>query len=486
MRFEQAVERGRSRRETIEEHTLAPARIADDAIGGIDAQREPADVAAAPRPGALPLQGVRHQVRVPGCKQRKRHQPARTDQRPLAVFCAESRSPPSHLAVASETDGAHRHRFHHGAKSPHGGSVRVEPRTAVQKQRIVGRRASDVGNERVALAGQVRRADQACGGAGEDRLHRLQSRDLRPDQRSVAADHHHRSRDPQRRERAVRGIQQTLNDRHEPGVQHAGHRPARPVEPARKLVAARHRQTGAITQTIAHRDLVLRVAHREHAGHCEGGHGSFEIGDRPVESREVQSLARTSARIMAAGNPHAPIAAQRIGDAGPGRGSVVEADEHQPHPSALSFHERIGGQRRGERDERDGAGFDSGALQNRPGRTPDSNREIVPRGERLRGRDDLSGLIVEQHRVGIRAAGIDSEQDGHGRTVNRIRASRRSVVNRHHVVQPEPSSVRDHRLAGDVGRLVAREERGHRGDLGRFAKPPHRRARHHRAPGVIV
>ena len=65
LRLEKAVERGRTGRETIEEYRFAPARIADDPIGGIDAKREPADIAAAPRGGPLPFQGVRHQLRMP-------------------------------------------------------------------------------------------------------------------------------------------------------------------------------------------------------------------------------------------------------------------------------------------------------------------------------------------------------------------------------------------------------------------------------------
>ena len=293
-----------------------------DPFGGIDTQREPADVAAATGGRPLPLQGVRHQIRVLDREQRERHQPARTDEQPLAGVCATlhgfpshlpfasrppsrlpfasppSRPPfafrspshlpftsgsPSHLAVASEPDSAHCHRFHHGAKSAHGGAVGVNPGPTVHKQRVVGRRAPDVGDERLALAGQVGRTDQAGGGTGEDRLHRLQSRDLRADQRPVAAHHHHRGGHPEGAERASRRFQQALDDGHQPGVEHAGHRSARAVEPARKLVTARHRQPGPFAQAIADRDLVLRVAHREHPGHRERGHRIAEIGDRTVQ-----------------------------------------------------------------------------------------------------------------------------------------------------------------------------------------------------------
>ena len=368
-----------------------------------------------PRAGPLPLQGVRHQLRMPRREQGERHETARADQQPLAGVSAAPRGPPSHLAVSPEPDGAHRHRFHHRAKSTHAGAVGVDAGPAVDEQGVVGRRAADVGDERVAFSGEVRRADQACGGTGEDGLDRLQPGDLRADQRPVAAHHHHRRGNPQCAERAIGRVQQALDGRHETGVQHARHRPPRTVEPARERMAARHRQAGALAQAIADRKLVLRVAHREHSGHRECVDRAPEAGERPVEGGEVRCLAREPRRIVTAADTDAGVATKRIGDSGPRRGRLVEADEHQAHPTALPFDERVGGERGGERDERDRRGIDSGALQDRSGGAVDADREIMPRGQRLRGRHDPPGPLVVQHGVGIRAAGIDSEQDGHGR-----------------------------------------------------------------------
>ena len=258
-------------------------------------------------------------------------------------------------------------------------------------------------------------ADQTRGRPGQDRLDRLQPCDIRADQGAVAAHHHRRGADAQCVERTSRRVQQVLNDRHEPGVEHAGHRPARAVEPARQLVTARDRKAGALAKAISNRDLVLRIAHREHAGDREGGDRSVERGERAVEGGDIQRRARLPGRIVTAADPDAGTAAQRIGDSGPRRVGLAEADEHQAHPSALPFDERVGRKRGGERDERDGGGIDARALQHRPGGAVNSDREVAARGERLRRRHDLSGPLVVQHRVGVRAAGVDSEQDGHGR-----------------------------------------------------------------------
>ena len=142
LRFKQEVERDRTGREPIEERRLAPTRVAGDAIATVDTQREPAGLAAAARRGALPIECFRHQVRVLDRQQRERHEPAGANQQPLVESRADPLARPSHLAVAPEPDGAHRHRFHHRAKSPHCGAVGVESRPAVLEQCIVGRRSS--------------------------------------------------------------------------------------------------------------------------------------------------------------------------------------------------------------------------------------------------------------------------------------------------------------------------------------------------------
>ena len=167
-------------------------------------------------------------------------------------------------------------------------------------------------------------------------------------------------------------------------------------------------------QAVAHRDLVFRIAHREHAGYGERVSPALAPGDRSVERGKVQWLALVSGRVVATGDPNAGIATQRAGDAGTGRRRFVEADEHEPDPPALALDERVGGQRRGERDERDGTRVDPRTRQHRLRGTVDADCEIVSRGERLRARDDLSRPLVEQHRVGIRTSGVDAEQDWHG------------------------------------------------------------------------
>ena len=53
----------------------------------------------------------------------------------------------------------------------------------------------------------------------------------------------------------------------------------------------------------------------------------------------------------------------------------------------------------------------------------------------------------------------------------------RSALDRHRVVQRQPAAIGIDGLAGDVARLVGRQEGGDRGDLGRLADAAERRAR---------
>ena len=159
---------------------------------------------------------------------------------------------------------------------------------------------------------------------------------------------------------------------------------------------------------------MLRVAHREHAGHRERGHRVVEIGDRTVQRVEIQCPACTARGVVTAADPDAGSPTQRVDDSRPRRGGLVEADEHQAHPPALPFDERVGGERGGERDERDAGGVDTRMLQHCLGGVVNADGEIVPGGQHLRRRHDLPRPLVVQHRVGIRAAGVDAEQGGHG------------------------------------------------------------------------
>ena len=114
------------------------------------------------------------------------------------------------------------------------------------------------------------------------------------------------------------------------------------------------------------------AAANKHAGNRERGDGSLQIGDGPVESGDVQRFACMPGGIVTTAEPDARIAPQCFGDTGPGRRPAVEADEHQANPSALPFDQSVGGQRSGERDERNGGATDAGPLEHRLGGAADA------------------------------------------------------------------------------------------------------------------
>ena len=68
LRFEQPVERGRPCREAIEEASLQAAQALHASTGGPDPQCEPSDALSSQNAGALPLQRVRHELRVLRCE----------------------------------------------------------------------------------------------------------------------------------------------------------------------------------------------------------------------------------------------------------------------------------------------------------------------------------------------------------------------------------------------------------------------------------
>lgn len=68
------------------------------------------------------------------------------------------------LTVAAKTPCPHRHRFDHGANLPTR-APGINLGQATPKKRHIGRRAADVGNQRILHAGQPARAHDTGGGA---------------------------------------------------------------------------------------------------------------------------------------------------------------------------------------------------------------------------------------------------------------------------------------------------------------------------------
>lgn len=143
-----------------------------------------------------------------------------------------------YLGVAAEAVGAHGDRLDHGTKASDDRALGIEPRAAFFEYGYVGRRAADIGDDRVVQAGQIASADEARGRSGEDRLDRAQPRFGGRDQGTVAAHHHHRHVDAAGLEEILAGTDQPVDHRDEARIQKRRQRPARAAELGGKLMAA--------------------------------------------------------------------------------------------------------------------------------------------------------------------------------------------------------------------------------------------------------
>ena len=161
------------------------------------------------------------------------------------------------------------------------------------------------------------------------------------------------------------------------------------------------------TDPVAHPLLVRRVAHGEIAGDGEGGDGFGKHRQDLVERRHVERRL-VAVHVVAAGQEEDGIVAERVGQPVALEVLGAEADHDEPGAPALSFHQRIGGERRGERDEADGRDRRLRLRKHRLHSARYADREVVARGERLGAGDDALRFAVE-HGVRIGAAGIDAE-----------------------------------------------------------------------------
>ena len=95
-----------------------------------------------------------------------------------------------------------------------------------------------------------------------------------------------------------------------------------------------------------------------------------------------------------------------------------KSDENQRDAPPLPLDQCIGGQRCGQGHHRDGRTRHTGVPQHRIHRIADAHRQVALGGQRLGGRDDAR-VILDQHRIGIGSARIDTQQNRHELSVFR-------------------------------------------------------------------
>ena len=318
----------------------------------------------------------------------------------------------ANVAVAAETMGAHRHGRHHRAMPAHRRTLVADDRHALAQHGDVGGGATDVGDHRIGRAGEVCRTHQAGGRARQDRLDRPVAHERGRHERTVAAHHHQRCDHAVLGERLLGGGDELVDDRDQPGVQHRGDGALRSVQPRRQLVAARHRLAGAAMDQFGGRHLVFGVAHAELRGHGKCIDHRCDLVEPSVERGEVERLQRRSVRIVAATQEHRRVAGQRLGQTPSLGHGIVEADHHRAHGSPAALDQCVGCQRGRQRDELDVGRVDRCVAQRSVDRAADADGQVVMRGRCLGGGHHRSVLLVVHHGVGVRAAGVDAQQQG--------------------------------------------------------------------------
>ncbi len=232
-------------------------------------------------------------------------------------------------------------------------------------------------------------ADQAGGGAGEDRLDRPGAGEGRRDQRAVAAHHHQRAGDVARGEETLGGGDQPVDHRDQPRVEQRGERAARAAELGRQLVAGGDRQAGLLADQVAGGDLVRRVARREIGADGKARHALRQFRQRGFEAGQVER-GGAAMHVVSARAKHDRIGAERGPQAVAGKVGFGEADHDQRHAAALALDQRVGGERGRHRGELYRRRIDLGFGEHPVDRARNADREVVAGGQRLRLGDDLS------------------------------------------------------------------------------------------------
>ena len=369
-----------------------------------------APVHLAHRIGRQPaVQRLMHHGRMVHGQQRDGDQTARAK----AQAPVQTLGPQMHLAVAAQPGGAHGHRFDHRAVGANARALRIDLGQAAAQQGDIGGRATDIRHQRIGFARQPARAHNAGGRAGQDRLNGALAHHRCRNQRAIAAHHHQGRINADHCQMTLAGGDQPVDHADQPGVQHRRQRPFRPVELRGKFVRTGHGPPGHPADQGAGRHLVGRIAGGKAGCHGKAHHLIRQTRHGSFQRLQIQRAGFLPGMAMPTGQPDHRIAAQRLGQTAPVQIAVIEADEDQRNPAALAFDQRIGGQRGGQRHQPHLARRNPGPGQRRIHRTPDAQRQIAARGQRLGRADHPVCRLVHDHRIGIGAACVNTQKIRH-------------------------------------------------------------------------
>ncbi len=165
-----------------------------------------------------------------GCQRRgmlmsqkaERHQAARADDQAMLLQ--------PHFAVAAQAESMDADGFDHRTESADRRAIAIQHRPPAGEECDVAGGPAHVGDEDIALAGEIVGADNAGGRAGEDGLDRAFHGDGRFDEGSVALDHHQGRPDAAFRQQGQNRAHELLQLGDEAGVEGAGQGPSGRIE----------------------------------------------------------------------------------------------------------------------------------------------------------------------------------------------------------------------------------------------------------------
>ena len=138
-------------------------------------------------------------------------------------------------------------------------SGRTRPKLTIPQHRDVSRGPPHVHDDGVVQTCQELSANGACRRARQDCLYRTLAGHFLTDERAITLDHHERRADPQLSQHFLDRVEQVLDHRQQPGIEHCRGDPLQGIELARQLVTADYRRSGP---TLDHRTnvaLMFRV-----------------------------------------------------------------------------------------------------------------------------------------------------------------------------------------------------------------------------------